>query len=102
MENFEHPEIDNKEIVNAREMAEKLVSNLKVELGKLESFMDDDDPKISDEEKAEVSGQIEDIKLKLEEAELAKAGLDEKYSAELANKLNEIEESFKENYPEAA
>lgn len=100
MNNIEHPDINNAELLNAREMAEKLVSDLKVEIGKLESF--NDDPEVSNEEKAEIAGQIEDIKIKLEEAQLAKAGLDEKYSAELDAKLKEIEESFKENYPEAA
>lgn len=89
MNNFEHPEINNTELVNAREMAEKVISDLEVKIGQLSSFIED--PEIGDEEKEQVKSELEEIKEKLAEATLAKTSLDQEYDAEVAERIRQIE-----------
>lgn len=87
--NIEHPEIQNIELVKAREMAEKVISNLEVKIGQLSSFVED--PEIGEEEKEQATSELEEIKEKLAEATLAKTSLDQQYDAEVAERIKQIE-----------
>ena len=87
--NIEHPEIQNIELVKAREMAEKVISNLEVKIGQLSSFVED--PEIGEDEKEQAVSELEEIKEKLAEATLAKTSLDQQYDAEVAERIKQIE-----------
>lgn len=89
MNNIEHPEINNTELVNAREMAERVISDLEIKIGQITSFIED--PEVSEEEKEGATSELEEMKEKLAEATLAKTSLDIQYDAEVAEKIKQIE-----------
>lgn len=95
MENYElHPDINNKELVMAREMAEKVLSGIELKIGQLTSFIED--PSAEESEKEKVSEEIESLKEKLAEATLLKTSLDQQYDEEVAQKIQEIENELEQ------
>ncbi|OGI72035.1 hypothetical protein A3J61_01500 [Candidatus Nomurabacteria bacterium RIFCSPHIGHO2_02_FULL_38_15] len=99
--NIEHPEINNVQLENERALAEKVISNLKIQIGKNEDFLYD--PAAGASELETAKAELEVLKADLVMAEAGLSNLNNAYNAELEIKLKEIETKLEGlNFEQAA
>ena len=99
--NIEHPEINNVQLENERAFAEKVISNLKIQIGKNEAFLAD--PQAGAPELETAKAELEVLKADLVMAEAGLSNLNNAYNAELEIKLKEIETKLEGlNFEQAA
>lgn len=96
--NMENPEIDNDRLESERNLAEKVINVLKLQISKNESFIADPSAGIDEVELAKT--ELETLNAELAEAETGLAGLDNQYNEALMKRLEEIQATFQINEPE--